>query len=135
MHLLLFTQIAAPLVAALFLRVDALLLAFMFVAVLAHSACSFADTAYTQPRRHIAPIEQQIHGFLEVLPLAAVALVVVLHWPAIQQPEWKFAARPDALPRRVVAVVLLALLAGLALILEELSRGLRARAIDRRTAA
>jgi hypothetical protein len=133
-HLSLYLLIAMPLIAALFLRINALLLAGMLLAVLAHTLGSLWDTTYTQPRRHIAPIEQQIHGYLEVLPLVALAIVVILHWPAMQQPEWTLAPRDRELPRAAVVIVLVALTAGLTLILEELSRGLRARSTDRHSA-
>jgi hypothetical protein len=131
MHLILYLEIATPLIAGLFLRINALVLACMLLAALAHTFCSFWDTAYTQPRRRISPIEQQIHGYLEVLPLVAFAIVLILHWPAIREPEWTFAPRPLVLPRKGVLIVLIALAAGFVLILEELSRGLRVKSIDR----
>lgn len=120
LHLVMFAQIALPVVAALFLRLNALLLAVCGLAVLAHMATTLLDTSYSQPRRHISPIEQQIHSYLEMLPLFALGIVVVLHWDAWRTPEWRFVARDTALPG--TGVVLGALLVTLALILEELWR-------------
>lgn len=120
LHLVMFAQIAVPLVAALFLELNALLLAVCGAAVFAHMVTTLLDTTYSQPRRHLSPIEQQVHSYLEMLPLFALGIVVVLHWDAWREPEWRFVARETALPG--TGVVLGALLVTLALILEELWR-------------
>jgi hypothetical protein len=126
LHLLLYLTIVVPLGLALFLEINALLLAFMAVGVLAHMAVSLWDTSYAQPRRHIAPLEQQLHSYLEMLPLFALALVAVLHWEAVREPAWTFSVREQPLPPAWSWGVLLALAPGLLLILEELLRCQRA---------
>lgn len=122
-HLALYLSIVVPLVPALFLEVNALLLAFMALGVLAHMAVSLWDTSYAQPRRHISPLEQQIHSYLEMLPAFGLALVVVLHWEALSEAEWGLTPRPRPLPWS--GAVLAALAPGLLFILEELFRCLR----------
>jgi len=126
LHLLLYLSIAVPLGLALFLEINALLLAFMTVCVLAHMAVSLWDTSYAQPRRHISPLEQQIHSYLEMLPVFALALAIVLHWEAVRDPAWSLSVRRQPLPAAWSWGVLLALVPGLLLIVEELLRGLRA---------
>ena len=126
LHLLLYLSIAVPLGLALFLEINALLLAFMTVCVLAHMAVSLWDTRYAQPRRHISPLEQQIHSYLEMLPVFALALAIVLHWEAVRDPAWSLSVRRQPLPAAWSWGVLLALVPGLLLIVEELLRGLRA---------
>ncbi|HEU5136475.1 MAG TPA: hypothetical protein VFU13_15095 [Steroidobacteraceae bacterium] len=126
MHVLLYLLIAAPLAFGLFLEIDATLLAFMAACVVAHTAVSLWDTGFAQPRRHISPLEQHIHSYLEMLPLFALALVFILHWDAVLNPAWTLSARQHALPLAWAWGVLLALVPGLLLIVEELLRCLRA---------
>lgn len=84
LHLVQTAEIGLPLLALLFLEVNALVLAVLVTGVLAHSVTSWADLRWTTPRRHIPVGEQLVHGVLFVLPFVALALVVVLHWPAWQ---------------------------------------------------
>jgi hypothetical protein len=126
LHLLLYLLIALPIALALFLEIGTALLLFMTACVLAHMAVSLWDTSFAQPRRHISPLEQQIHSYLEMLPLFAVALAAVLHWNAVVNPAWHWSVRLAPLPTSWTLGVLAALLAGLLLIVEELWRCLRA---------
>ena len=125
LHLLLYLVIAVPIVLGLFLEVSTSLLLFMTLCVLAHSAVSLWDTSYAQPRRHIAPIEQMIHSHLEMLPVFALALVIVMHWDMVAEPRWTVAPRAQPLPDAWRNIVLVLLVPGLLMILEELARGLR----------
>ena len=102
-----------------------MLLAFMAACVLAHTAVSLWDTSLAQPRRHISPLEQHIHSYLEMLPLFALAIALVLHWDALLNPTWDLSFRLQPLPGQWTSGVTLALIAGLLLILEELLRCLR----------
>jgi hypothetical protein len=122
LHVVAYFEIALPVVAALFLQLNALLIVVAGVAVVAHLATSLLDTSYSQPRRHISPLEQQLHSFLEMLPLFAFALVVVLHAGEWRDPVWRFALRETPLPRPAVIATLLALLATFVMIAEELWR-------------
>jgi hypothetical protein len=122
LHIVAFAEIALPTIAALFLELNALMLVVAGAAVLAHMATSLLDTAVSQPRRHISPIEQQVHSYLEMLPLFAFAIVAVLHAGEWRDPVWRFVVREAPLPAAAVAATLLGLLAGFALIAEELWR-------------
>jgi hypothetical protein len=132
LHLCLYLLIAVPIVLALFLEIGTSLLLVMAVCVFAHMACSLLDTSFAQPRRHISPLEQQIHSFLEMLPFFALALAAMLHWNTVVDPAWHWSSRLKPLPKSWTLGVLLAMLAGLLLIMEELLRCLRAA---RRTTA
>jgi hypothetical protein len=125
LHVVLYLLIALPIGLGLFLDVSTALLVFMACCVLAHSAVSLWDTHYAQPRRHISALEQMIHSHLEMLPVFGLALVCVLHWQAVVDPHWAFALRTEPLPRAWIVGVLLALVPGMLMILEELVRGLR----------
>jgi hypothetical protein len=130
LHLLLYLLIALPVVLALFFEIGTTLLLFTAACVLAHMAVSLWDTSFAQPRRHISPLEQQIHSYLEMLPLFALALAAVLHWNALVHPAWHWSIRLEPLPKSWTVGVLLALLAGQLLILEEVVRCLRAARPD-----
>jgi hypothetical protein len=80
-HLLMFGEMALPLLAALFLEINSLIIALMIVAFLAHEATALWDVSYAVTRRAVSPFEQHVHSFLEMLPLMAAAFVAVLHWP------------------------------------------------------
>lgn len=122
LHLVMYAQVALPVVAALFLRVNLLLLGSMLACVLAHFACSLWDTTYSQPRRYISPVEQQVHSFLEMLPLFALVLVLLLHWGELGSWEWRLVPREPEVSGSTLALVLAPLAAALALIAEELWR-------------
>lgn len=83
-----------------------------------------------------SPIEQQIHSFLELLPLTGMLIVIILHWPQFlslwglgaEIPRYRLALKPDTLPWTYVAAFLGAvLLFELLPYLEELLRGWRFR--------
>jgi hypothetical protein len=127
LHLLLFGQIAIPVVLALWLEITAALIALMAAGVLAHMLTSFWDTSFAQPRRHISPLEQQVHSWLEMLPLFALVTVAVLHLDQLLMPRWTFELRSQPVAPAWRNVVLIGFAAGTALIIEELQRGLRQR--------
>jgi hypothetical protein len=127
LHILLYLQIAIPVLLGTFLEINALLLLVFALAVLAHMATSLWDTAYSQPRRFISPLEQQVHSWLEMLPLMALVLITVLHLPQWIDRQWTPAPRALALPSTWRFAIPIALAFGLLPILEEWLRGRRAR--------
>lgn len=140
-HLLLFAEMAVPILAALFLEINAFIIAIMIVAFLLHEATSLWDVAYAADKREITPIEQHVHSFLEMLPLMGLLMIIVLHWPQFlalwglgdEPARMALALKPEPLPLLYIAGVLLAvLLFELLPYLEELVRGLRAQAAPRR---
>jgi hypothetical protein len=123
LHIVQFVQILLPTLLGLFFRIDALVLLIMLLimlsAVLAHIATAYRDTAYAAPLRTITPAEQQIHSYLELLPLFAFLLVVVLHWPELRTPDFSLELRREPLPSAYVAAVIGAMALAAAAILEE----------------
>lgn len=80
-HLLLVIEIGVPLILAVFFEINALILATMIVALVAHEVTGVWDLVYAhRSSREVTPFEQHVHSFLEVLPLMAVSFVVVLNW-------------------------------------------------------
>jgi hypothetical protein len=86
MHVVQFSCLLLAFSLAVLVDVNAVVFGAMLAMVLLHSAMVWIDVFYTDGRRYISPVEQQVHGFMEVLPLVAVALFGVLHWPAIDAP-------------------------------------------------
>jgi len=126
-------QIGLPMLAVLFLQVNALVLLLAFAGVLAHSITAFIDVRYAVPRRRVGPFEQYVHAFLIVLPIVALALLVILHWPAFAalwrgDASWVLQWKEPPWSRSVIAAVLLAsLLLGVAPGVHEFIRTWRAR--------
>ncbi|TGS50197.1 diguanylate cyclase, partial [bacterium M00.F.Ca.ET.179.01.1.1] len=79
-HLLMFAEVGIPLLAAMFLEVNALVIAVMIVAFFVHEATAMWDVRYATTARTVGPIEQHVHSFLEMIPLMGLVIVVALHW-------------------------------------------------------
>jgi hypothetical protein len=126
-HVLQFLTLLITIAAGTLFEAAVLPFGVMVVAVLAHSVLAHLDVSYTDGRRYISPFEQLLHGFMDVLPIVAVAIYGVLHWQRIGAglagDQWVL-LRPDAV--RVGLLASFVLLAGLP-ILEELVRTLRHR--------
>lgn len=126
-HLLQFLSLLIPFAAATLMKLNAVVFGIIVALVVAHSVLAHMDVSYTDGRRHISPIEQLVHGFMDVLPLIAVALIGVLYWPEITaSPDAPvFSLRPPDLGRTLL-LGSFALLSGVP-ILEELARTHRHR--------
>ncbi|RUX54809.1 diguanylate cyclase, partial [Mesorhizobium sp. M7A.F.Ca.US.014.04.1.1] len=79
-HLLMFAEVGVPLLAAMFLEVNALVIAVMIVTFFIHEATAMWDVRYATTARRVTPIEQHVHSFLEMIPLMGLVSVVSLHW-------------------------------------------------------
>jgi hypothetical protein len=135
LHLLMFAEMGLPILAAIFLEINALVFAVMIVAFLLHEATALWDVAYATETRGVGPFEQHVHSFLEMLPLMGLTMIAVLHWPQFlalfglgdEAARFDIALKPYPLPWPYVAAILGAVLLFEVLpYLEELVRGLRA---------
>jgi hypothetical protein len=133
-HLLLFAEMGVPVLAAIFLDINALIIVVMIVCFLLHEATSIWDVSYAYATREVRPLEQHVHSFLEMLPLMGLLLVIVLHWPQFlalfgfgpESARFTIALKPDPLPVGYVATILaLVVLFEIAPYVEELVRGIR----------
>jgi len=79
-HMLMLTEAGIAMLAGLLLQINALIIALMLVAYLAHEATAMWDVRYASAHRKLMPIEQNIHSFLDMIPLMAVSFVIILHW-------------------------------------------------------
>lgn len=136
LHLLMFFEVGVPLLAAIFLEINALVIATMIIGFIAHQLTALWDTSFANDKRRITPLEQQIHSFLELLPLAGMLIVIILHWPQFlslwglgsETAHYRIVMKPHPLPWAYVAAFLAAVIVfELLPYLEELVRGLRSR--------
>ena len=81
LHLLQFALVGMPLLAALFLEINAAVLLVMLAGLVLHQATAMWDVRYANATRGVTPIEQHVHGVLERTPAIATAVVAILHWP------------------------------------------------------
>lgn len=81
LHLLQFALVGVPLLAAMFLEINAFVLLIMLAGLVLHQATAVWDVRYANATRRVAPAEQHVHGVLEMAPAIATAAVAILNWP------------------------------------------------------
>ena len=136
LHLAQLAQMGVAILAAMFFEINALVILIMIVCFVLHEATALWDVSYAHATREITPVEQHVHSFLEMLPLLALVLIAVLHWPQFLSlfgfgPE---AARFELVVKQgeppswtyVITILVLVVLFEVLPYLEELLRGLRA---------
>jgi hypothetical protein len=131
LHLAQYGCLAVAFACAVLLEITAAVFVLIVVLVLTHSALSYTDVRYTDGLRRISPIEQTIHGFMEVLPLVAVALLGVQHWAEIRAGSMTVALLPSIDLGRGLLLASFVVLAGLPIV-EELLRCLRHHEVEHR---
>lgn len=138
-HLLMFMEVGIPLLAAIFLEIDAGIIAMMIVAWLLHEATAHWDLSYAATARKVTPIEQHVHNYLGAIPLFGLIAAISLHWGQFQallgfgseRPRFDIAWKTEPLPSAYVATILtIIVLFEFLPYLEELVRGLRANRGD-----
>ena len=133
LHLLQRAERAVPTLAAIFLEINALVIATMIVCLIAHEATAFWDVSYAYRTRVVTPTEQHVHSFLEMLPLMGLLIVVTLYWQQFlalfglgqEAADFGLRLKQPPLPWLYVSVILFfVLLFEVLPYLEELARGL-----------
>ncbi len=134
LHLVMFAEMGIPLLAGIFLEINAAIIALMIAAFLLHEVTAFWDVRYAISRRHVGAFEQQVHSFLEIIPLLAIVCVVSLHWHQFlalwgsgpEQADFQLRWKSEPLPARfVVALLAAVVLLEVLPYLQELNRCLR----------
>lgn len=136
-HLLMMAEIGVPILAALLLEINPLVLSVMAGAVVVHEATAWWDVQVAvDSDRPVRPAEQHLHSFLEVIPFMAFAGISCLHWRPVQallrgdadRSAWQLRARQQPIPAHYIGAILGAIGAFIALPYgEELLRCLRSR--------
>ncbi|MEV6319488.1 diguanylate cyclase [Streptomyces sp. NPDC051776] len=134
-HALMMTEAGIPVTMGLLARVNPLVLTVMGGAAAAHGATALWDVSLATEEREVKPVEQHIHSFLEVLPLAALAFTCCLHWDEARAAltgrrnpgDWKLLPKEHPLSARYLTGIGLAIGAFVALpYAEEMTRCVRA---------
>jgi hypothetical protein len=86
LHLAQTLQVGIPVLIVLFLELNLLTLAVLVAAAVAHTITSYWDIRYASQRRTILPLEQVVHAFMLTLPIFVPALLLIMHWPAVDRP-------------------------------------------------
>jgi hypothetical protein len=110
MHAVGISMSAVPVLAGLFLEVDAGVVLAMIAGYAAHAGMTVWDVAYASTKREIAPIEQHVHGMLELLPFAALSFMLVAHREqalslvgrGTSAPRFAFERKRIPLPKRAI---------------------------------
>jgi hypothetical protein len=133
LHLVQFSLIGLPVMLALFLRANAGFFLFALFCILLHHIVAYIDVRYADTTREVAPAEQMVHSFLELLPIAAFLLLAVAEWPqflalfGLGMETRRFAPEPRSLsPVYTAAILAAAFLFNFVPYLEELVRCVRA---------
>jgi hypothetical protein len=133
LHLLQFALVGVPLLAALFLEINAAVLLIMLAGLVLHQAAAVWDVRYANATRRVAPAEQHVHGVLEMAPAIAIAAVAILKWPdflslfGMGEAHFGLELKHDPLPGWYLGTVMLGVLVcGVLPYGEELLRALRA---------
>ena len=79
LHILQMIEVGVPALMATFLQVNAAVIVCMMVGFLLHEATALWDVRYASANRYVSSVEQHVHSFLEVLPLIAGTLLIMLH--------------------------------------------------------
>lgn len=80
-HWLLFAEIGIALLAVAFLEINGAVLLIVAAAFLVHEFTVWVELRYAAARRHIQPVEQMVHSFMELLPLVSLALLLPIAGP------------------------------------------------------
>lgn len=82
LHLVLLAEMGLPLLAAIYLEVNTLILGLLAAGFIAHELTTYADLRLASARRSIPVPEQMVHSVLEMLPLMTLLLLASTHWQA-----------------------------------------------------
>ena len=80
LHLVMLAQIGLPVLAALLFTPNALVFALLIGGFVLHQLTELWDVTYSEKSRRITPVEQQVHGIMEMAPFAIILLLASVHW-------------------------------------------------------
>jgi hypothetical protein len=93
-HALMITEMAPAVLAALFLEINAGVLALVLGSYVAHEATVAWDIYFTASRRAIPPGEQHTHSYLQGVPFCLASFIVFTHWDQFLALFGKGSGRP-----------------------------------------
>jgi hypothetical protein len=135
-HLVMLAEAGIAILAGLFFEITSLTLAIMLAAWAAHEVTAYWDLHFATAHRRITAIEQRVHDYLGVIPLLALSFIMVIHWPVFlavfglgdRPADWRLVPRAEGFPLFYLVPLGAMMALNLALYVEELYRGVKARA-------
>lgn len=135
LHWLLLLEGLAGVAAVVLLRIDAAVLLFLLVLFLAHEATVLWDLNASTLVRDVDPMEQMVHSFQELLPLAAIGLLAIDAWPQVlalvgrgdEPADWSVRLKEVQVTPLLIAAAAAVVLLNLLPLFEEALACLRAR--------
>jgi 4-hydroxybenzoate polyprenyltransferase len=100
LHVAQFASLGVALLALALFVVTPTSMLVLVAAVITHTVLAFIDVTYTTGRRYISPLEQHIHGYLDVLPVVAAFLILALHWTELRNTAWQWQLRDSGVMRQ-----------------------------------
>lgn len=109
-HALMIAEMGPALMAALFLEINAGVVALIASSYVLHEATSAWDIYFTDSRRPIPAGEQHIHSYLQGLPFCLASFVVFTHWNQFlalfgkgsEEPRFDIRLKRPALPLKIL---------------------------------
>ena len=95
-HWVLFAEIGAGLLAVAILEVNAAVLAWVLAVFVVHELTVYFELRWVMPVREITAFESMVHSFMEILPLASLALLGVWAWERLG--DWSVQWKSEPLP-------------------------------------
>lgn len=115
LHQLMMAELGLPLLAGLFLDINALVIGIMILGFLLHEITVLLDLRYSSKKRRIPPGEQIVHSFQELIPLTILSLVIFLHWDQFialvtlnEEARFSLQRKHDPLPQAYLVTLLAA---------------------------
>ena len=118
-HIIMFVEVGIPLLSGIYLEINSGIIIMMAVMFVIHEATALWDVSYAVTARNVAPVEQLIHSFLEIIPLMALGSVIALHWGqfiaifgagteiARFSVEWKHQSLPDCYVAAIMSSIVI----------------------------
>jgi hypothetical protein len=97
-HWLLFAEGGVAVLAAAFLEIDAAVLLLVIATFAVHEVTTYVELRYTVALREVRPIEQMVHSFMEILPLAMLFLLAAMRWDPVAAPDFSLRPKEDPWP-------------------------------------
>jgi hypothetical protein len=80
LHVLMFAEMGVAVLSMALLEVNAAVLLLVAAAIAVHELTVWIDLRFSVPRREVRPVEQMVHSAQELLPFAALLLLVLMAW-------------------------------------------------------
>ena len=110
-----FLQVGVAVLALLLLEINLAALSLLAVLFLTHELTTWIELRMVAGRREISPVEQMVHSFMEILPLAAWFLLAAAYFgearPGADPGRWKWEWKAEPLPVAYLVGVFVAVLA------------------------